>query len=84
MIQTVPVETAKKELDALLQRLHLGDTVTLTSADGKPIAVLVSLESATAIPMQNWQSRWDALTAKVSRAWSSDKSALETLQEMRR
>lgn len=84
MIQTVPVETAKKELDALLQRLALGDTVTLTSTDGRPVAVLVSLESTSAISTSNWQDRWDALTEKVSRAWTSDKSAIETLREMRR
>ncbi len=83
---TVPIETAERELKHLLERLQLGETITLVSSEGTPLAVMVSLkprpvevESAT-----DWEARWDALAQKVSQAWTSDKSAVETLVEMRR
>ncbi len=84
MIQSVPIETAKRNLEALLQQLHTGDTITLTRSDGKPVAVLVAVESAPKIQASAWQTRWDALAKEVSRTWTSDKSAIEVLQEMRR
>ncbi len=84
MIQTVPIETAKKNLDSLLQQLRRGDTVTIVGAQGKPVAVLVSVKSEPAMQVSDWQMRWDALAEKVSRTWKSDKSAVEVLREMRR
>jgi len=31
-----------------------------------------------------WLAKWDDLARKVSRAWKSDKSAVDTVIEMRR
>ncbi len=84
MIQSIPVETAKRNLDSLVQQLRVGETITLTSPDGKPIAVLVSLQSVPTMQVSDWQARWDALVKRVSRSWQSDKSAVAILREMRR
>jgi antitoxin (DNA-binding transcriptional repressor) of toxin-antitoxin stability system len=83
---TVPVETAERDLQHLLERLHLGETITLVSSEGMPLAVVVSLKPAPAEvePASDWEARWDALAQKVSQAWKSDKSAVEILMEMRR
>ena len=83
---TVPVETAGRDLKQLLERLRWGETITLVSSEGTPLAVVVSLKSAPVEiePVSDWEARWDALAQKVSRAWRSDKSAVEILTEMRR
>ena len=83
---TVPVETAERDLKHLLDQLHLGETITLVSSEGTPLAVVVSLKPAPleVEPASDWEGRWDVLAQKVSRAWKSDKSAVEILMEMRR
>jgi len=83
---TMPVETAEHDLKGVLERLHLGETLTLVSSEGAPLAVVVSLkpapvESETA---SDWWARWDELTRKISRAWKGKQSAGEILAEMRR
>ena len=83
---TLPVETAERDLQHLLEQLHLGETITLVNSEGTPLAVVVSLKPAPVEvePASDWEARWDALAQKVSRAWKSDKSAVEILAEMRR
>lgn len=83
---TVPIKTAESNLKSLLAQLQLGETVTLVSAEGVPEALLVSLKSAPAKLQSpsDWDLRWDALAHKVSQAWKSSKSAVETLAEIRR
>ena len=82
----VPVETVEHDLKRLLERLRLGETVTLVSPEGNPLALLVSLksESSATRPIPDWDVRWDALAHRVSLAWQSKKSAVEILSEMRR
>ena len=82
----MPVETAKRDLKQLLERLHLGETITLVGSEGVPVAVIVSLKPA---PVEvesasDWEARWDALAEEVGRAWKGEKSAVEVLSEMRR
>jgi len=83
---TVPVETAERDLKDLLEQLHLGETITLVSSEGTPLALVVSLKPlpVEVEPASDWEARWDALTQRVSQAWKSDKSAVEILTEMRR
>ena len=83
---TVPIETAERDLQHLLGQLHLGETITLVSSEGTPLAVVVSLKPAPVEgePASDWEARWDALAQKVSRAWKSNKSVVEILTEMRR
>lgn len=86
MSVVVPIEAAKHNLEDLLERLHLGETITLVTSEGTPLAVIVSLKPA---PIEvelasDWEARWDALAQKVSRAWKSEKGAVEILTEMRR
>jgi hypothetical protein len=83
---TLPIETAERDLRGLLEELSLGDTVTLVGSEGMPQALLVSLKPASravqATP--DWEARWDILARRVSDAWRSEMSAVETLAEMRR
>lgn len=85
MSAVVPVEMAEHDLKNLLERLGLGETVTLINSEGAPLAIFVSLK-----PMQqvtsasDWDARWDALARRVSQVWKSEKSALDVLAEMRR
>ena len=82
---TVPVETAERDLKHLLDQLHLGETITLVSSEGTPLAVVVSLKPvAETLPASDWEAQWEALAEKVGRAWKSEKSAVEILSEMRR
>ena len=85
-VMTMPVETAERDLKQLLERLRLGETVTLVNSDGTPLACLVSLKPAPieAEPISDWEARWDALARKVSQTWKGDQSAVEILGEMRR
>jgi antitoxin (DNA-binding transcriptional repressor) of toxin-antitoxin stability system len=86
MSVSVPIETVERDLQSLLGRLRLGETITLISPEGNPLALLVSLRpaSSTADSIPDWDVRWDALARRVSLAWKSPKSAVETLTEMRR
>jgi hypothetical protein len=85
---TVPVETARQDLDALLDRLSLGETATLVGEDGTPKALIVQLQSTVARqepqPGKDWLARWDELTRQITAEWKSDKSAVEIVSEMRR
>jgi antitoxin (DNA-binding transcriptional repressor) of toxin-antitoxin stability system len=83
---TVPIETAERDLRSLVERLRLGETITLVGSQGLPEALLVSLKSAPpeTQSVSDREARWDDLAHKVSRAWKSDKSAVEMLVEMRR
>ncbi len=86
MSVSVPIETVERDLQSLLGRLRLGETITLISPEGNPLAHLVSLRpaSSTADSIPDWEARWDALARRVSQDWNSTKSAVETLTEMRR
>jgi hypothetical protein len=83
---SVPVETAEHDLRSLLAQLELGETITLVGPESAPEALLVSLKAAPSQAQStvDWEARWDALARKISKAWKSDKSAQETLAEMRR
>lgn len=74
------------ELEQWMKRLYPGDTITLTDAEGLPLAVLVPLASVSApTPLSSdWNREWDELAQAVSHAWRGDVSATQTLAEMRR
>jgi antitoxin (DNA-binding transcriptional repressor) of toxin-antitoxin stability system len=69
-----------------VDQLHLGETVTLLGAQGSPVAVLVSLkpDPTKGKTAADWLKGWDELAKEIGRAWKSDKSAVETVIEMRR
>jgi hypothetical protein len=84
---SMPVETVANQLKDLLAKLPLGETITLLDPEGQPLGLLVSLKPEPTVKSQtaaNWRDEWEALAKKVSAAWKSDKSAVETLIEMRR
>jgi DNA helicase HerA-like ATPase len=83
---TLPIERAERDLRGLIAQLNRGETVTLIGTEGVPMALLVSLKP---LPRENheeadWDARWDGLARQVSRAWKSEKSALELLTAVRR
>ena len=82
----VPIEAAERDLKSLLDRLQTGATITLVGSEGAPEALLVSVKAVPADlqPVSDWETRWGALTQRVSQAWKSEKSAVGTLAEMRR
>ena len=44
MPNTMPIETAERDLRALLEELNLGESVTLVGSEGVPRGLLVSLK----------------------------------------
>jgi antitoxin (DNA-binding transcriptional repressor) of toxin-antitoxin stability system len=85
MRTTITLDEAAQQLRTLLRQLSLGDTVTLTEANGAPIAVLIGLSpTASSPPVSDWSQRWRRLAAQIDRAWQTEQSALQILTEMRR
>ena len=81
----VSLDAAKKNLEDILARLSPGETATLIGPEGKPMAVLVPLNSSKDTAREiDWDAEWEKLAQKIDLAWKSDKSALEVLTEMRR
>jgi antitoxin (DNA-binding transcriptional repressor) of toxin-antitoxin stability system len=86
MSRNVSIEEASDDLKGLLDQLQPGEAIILIGDKGEPRAKLISVcpAQADAVGISDWMERWDALSEKVSKAWKSEKSALETLAEMRR
>jgi antitoxin (DNA-binding transcriptional repressor) of toxin-antitoxin stability system len=81
----VSVAAAKKNLEEILSKLLPGETATLISLEGKPMAVLVPLKSSEdAAKVLDWDAEWETLAREIDLDWKSKKSALEILTEMRR
>lgn len=83
--QTVSVETLERNPRHWLERLLAGQTLTLVNSEGIPVAIMVSLHPPTSDTETSlsWEAQWDDLARKISRAWKSDKGAVEILTEMR-
>lgn len=81
----VPVEAVGRDLQSLLEGLNLGETVILVDAGGVPQTLLVSLQPPlrSSQVKADWEARWDTLARQVSKAWKSEKSAVELLTDMR-
>jgi hypothetical protein len=86
MSDLILLEKAAQDLEGLLAQMSLGETVTLSDADGKPLALLVSLnsEAPKPDPDPDWLNRWEALAQEISAASPGERSLLEDLAEMRR
>ena len=82
----VPVKTAERNLEQLLEELNLGQTLTLLGSEGTPLAVLVSLKPThpEAKSLGDWEMQWQRLAEEIGRAWKGDKGAAEVVAEMRR
>ena len=86
MTIAISIETAEPKLKHLIEKLSLGETITLTGSNGLPLAVVVSLQPTPtrSLTISDWQAEWQAMAQAISRAWKGEKSAIETLAEMRR
>ena len=79
------IEEAQRELDKLLTRLGPGETITLTTAEGEPRALIIGLEPGRVAgeKADPWEVL-DALGKAIDRAWISDRTAVELIREGRR
>lgn len=89
MAAAISAETAGHELRGLLDRLHLGESLTLVDTSGRPVAVLISLRgddeaAEEAMEWEAWKAEWDALAERIGKSWKSEKSAVQIVSEMRR
>lgn len=85
MPTTITLDEAAEQLRTLLRQLSLGDTVTLTEANGVPVAVLIGLSPTASSPsVSDWSQRWQRLAGQIDRAWQSEQSVAQILLEMRR
>jgi hypothetical protein len=84
--QTVTIETIERDPRYCLEQLLSGQTLMLVNSDGAPVAMLVSLRSpATGAELSRaWDAQWEDLAQRVSRAWKSEKGAVEIVAEIRR
>jgi hypothetical protein len=82
----VPVDEAARDLKGCLERLPCGHAMRLVDPDGQPVALVTSLreEPDSGFSYDEWEERWLALAQRIDKAWKSDKTALETLADMRR
>ncbi len=86
MSTDVPIDVAARDLAGWLDQLPCGETVRLVRSDGTPVAIVWPLKptSGKKLSFEEWERKWLELGEGVSKAWKSDKTALETLAEMRR
>ena len=86
MHSEILIDAAGPQIRELLERLPSGETVHILGADGGRVAILVALRPPSGKPQAfpEWLARLDSLAQRVGKAWQGDKSALETLSEMRR
>lgn len=86
MMTDVSVEGIAQRLWELLQSMKPGETLRVIGSDGEPLALVVSLRQAAgpAKSPREWEAEWDALADAVTRAWKTDKSAVQVIAEMRR
>ena len=87
-------ENSLRDLRMAVAQLAWGETVTLADDNGKPLAVLVSLQAEAPPPEVNlekrrqdaeaWRQQWEALAQEISKKWEGERGAVETLLEMRR
>ncbi len=77
---------AEDQIAHLLQKLKIGETVTLVNAKGLPLAVLVALNpnAAPSFSTTEWLANLEPLAKEVGRKWNSNLSAVDTVAEMRR
>ncbi len=67
-------------------QLRPGEKANLVAPDGRRVALIVAVRPECAQPMshEEWMAEWRALSQEISKAWKSDKSAVELIAEMRR
>ena len=81
----ISVDSTGPQVRELLERLPSGETVNILGADGTRVAILVAVKPPSGKPpsFSEWLARLDSLARRVGQAWKGEKSALETLSEMR-
>jgi hypothetical protein len=86
MPNEISLKTASRRLPSLLEDLQIGDSLTLLDAEGRPVALVVSLRAEKGAPpsQTDWESEWDELSREVGKVWKDSKSAAEAVAEQRR
>ena len=65
MTNQILMDAAERDLKGLLAQLSLGDTVTLADESGKPVALLVSLQSTATHVQGGAESKTSELTKDI-------------------
>jgi len=86
MATDISIETAGPALREVVEHLRPGERVNLVGSDGRRLAVVLSVrpDPANQVSSEEWMAKWRALAREISKAWKSDKSAVELVSEMRR
>jgi antitoxin (DNA-binding transcriptional repressor) of toxin-antitoxin stability system len=84
--RTLPLDADNATVRRLVGRLRAGESIALTDAKGKPVALLVGLRHRKAPRRGAGMKRddWASLARRVSQRWSDGPGAVQTLSEMRR
>jgi len=82
----ISIDALGPQLRELLDRLPAGEPVTVLGTDGKPVAILypVKPHQEPAMSDEEWFAEVEEMAKRISKAWKSEKTALEVLSEMRR
>lgn len=88
---TIAVKELPADLVKLIHSLNAGESVTFVGESGKPEAVLVGIDSKQAAFQTNiqpirddWFADWDKMARAIAKDWKGNRSAVDTLSEMRR
>lgn len=86
MATEINLEDAGPLLKEAVERLQPGEKVNLVGRDGRRVAVVVTVcpKHEKALSIAEWLAEWDSLTQEISKAWKSEKGAVELIAEMRR
>jgi len=82
----ISIEAAGPRLREALEHMPEGETLEIVDSGGEPMALLVSLRPSPgeSVSAEEWLVELDALAERISKAWKSDRSAVEIISEMRR
>lgn len=80
------IQADSPQLGDALRHLRPGERLNVLGPDGKRMAVVVSARPEGEEPLspEEWLARLDARAERISKAWKSEKSAVEIVSEMRR
>lgn len=84
MANDISIDDLNPQFRELLERMPAGEKVNLVDPDGKRVAVVYSIRPEKPMSREEWLAQLDTLAERITRAWKSDKNAVEIVSEMRR
>lgn len=91
----VGIRELKNDASKIIQAVREEQAEYIVTYRGEPVAVITPIdeagrmtpeerELARARELEDYWRRWDELAAEIDAAWTSDKSAVELIDEQRR